>query len=151
MDYARPVVWCPTRSKCIVIYVLCYIQNVWHKVTKCGFRLSGQKHRLAARCWWSCASSQRPPLAYHRGYSRNICQSPHSSDGQVIVNMKNLEQSLARCLIPTRHAIDSGEAKLHTASYTGLWTSMVTPGGRTSTTACICVPESHVRGELHKH
>ena len=122
-EWTMHVQWSgPTRSKCKVIYVLCYIQNVWHKVTKCGFRLSSQKILLAARCWWSCASFQRPPLTYHRGYSRNICQSPHSSDGQVNVNMKNLEQSLARCLIPTRHAIDSSETKLHTVSQSGLRT-----------------------------
>ena len=79
MDYAHPVIWCTTRSKCIVIYVWCHMYYVWHKVTKCGFRPSGMsEHRLAARGRWSSSSSQRTPSTYHRGYSRNICQSPTS-------------------------------------------------------------------------
>ena len=111
-----------------MIYVLCHMHYVWHKVTKCGFRLSGKEHRLAARCWWSCASSHRPPLAYHRGYPEGLSARVfHSSDGRVNVNMKDLEQSLARYLSPKRYAIDSSEAKLHTASYTGLRAFSVSP------------------------
>ena len=44
----------------------------------------------------------------------------HSPDGQAKVNMKSLEQSLARYLSSKRYAIDFKETKLQKVSYTGL-------------------------------
>ena len=45
----------------------------------------------------------------------------HIPDGQAKVNMKSLEQSLARYLSLKRYAIDYKETKLQRVSYTGLW------------------------------
>ena len=46
----------------------------------------------------------------------------HIPDGQTNVNMKSLEQSVARYLSLKRYAIDFKETKLQRVSYTGLWT-----------------------------
>ena len=125
----------PTRSKCCLsemTYVLCYISNVWHK--SLNVVSPQQKFLLAARCYVVDSLVLKASTNTSSWIFQEYLPEYHSSDGQAKVNMKSLEQSLARCLIPTRHAIDSSEAKLHTASYTGLRALRVSPSG--PTTSC---------------
>ena len=119
----------PTRSKCLseMTYVLCYISNVWHK--SLNVVSPQQKFLLAARCYVVDSLVLKASTNTSSRIFQEYLPESHSSDGQAKVNMKSLEQSLARCLNPTRHAIDFSATKLHTVAYTGLRALSASPRG----------------------
>ena len=91
----------------------------------CGSCLS-RSQLLAATCLWTaCAvvivlvavASTNTLIVYSPG---DYMPGVHSPDGQANVNMKSLEQSMARYLSSKRYAIDFKETKLQKVSYTGL-------------------------------
>ena len=81
---------------------------------------------LAATCLWTACAVVIVLVAV-ASTNTLIVYSPwdympgfHIPDGQAKVNMKSLEQSLARYLSLKRYAIDYKETKLQRVSYTGL-------------------------------
>ena len=131
MDYAHPVIWCNIRSQCIVIYVLCHTCYVWHKVTKCG--ISPQRYvrtPAGGKRWMVVFLVIQDSINLSSWIFREYLPESHISDAQVVVNIKNLDESLARYLSPKRYAIDyRGSKATHCSTRPVCEPLRVNPGG----------------------
>ena len=126
----RPVVW-STRPKCYLSDIGCGTYAIFqmYGIKSLYVDSPQQKFLLAARCYVVDSLVLKASTNTSSWIFQEYLPEYHSSDGQAKVNMKSLEQSLARCLNPTRHAIDFSATKLHTVAYTGLRALSVSPRG----------------------